>query len=84
MVTAELAKRPLHITQREVIFPLHYALEWGAPVDSVRLLLRANPGAAGRCKGEHLPVNRAIDTALNLFTVSTQALCRCLCFLDLL
>ena len=50
------------------MFPLHYALEWGASVDLVTKLLAANPRAAGRCKGEHLPVNRAIDTALNLFT----------------
>ena len=63
-----LASRPLHITQRELMFPLHYALEWGAPVDSVRTLLAVNPGAARRCKGEHAPVNRAVDTALNLFT----------------
>jgi hypothetical protein len=45
--------------QADVMYPLHYALEWGAPVSSVRRLLRAYPAAASSCKGEHAPVNRA-------------------------
>lgn len=49
------------------MFPLHYALEWGAPLECVARLLAAHPAAAMCCKGEHAPVNRAIDTALSLF-----------------
>jgi hypothetical protein len=65
----QLASRAVRISSREtdVMFPLHYALEWGAPVGSVRLLLAAHPAAASSCKGEHAPVNRAVDTTLSLF-----------------
>ena len=63
-----LASRALHISQTDLLYPLHYALEWGAPLPTVAALLHANPGAARSAKSEFLPVNRAIDTALNLFT----------------